>query len=160
MRKFAFFITVSVLSLALSAPQALALEDCRRVEGTMNLNFIGFWSGDAKLTLDGQILDAKVTFTLISAKETKNGIVLGTETAVFDFGNGNTFTEQDHFVFGPTNNPSVWHYRAVARITEGTGKFKDAVGRLVLQGTVLFSDTGATYSGSVKGNICDSGEDE
>jgi hypothetical protein len=81
----------------------------------------------------------------------------GTETAIYDFGNGDTFTTFVSYVALRQNDPSKWALNATERIVSGTGRFIAATGMLADTGYYGLDDpdstTGWAYF-AIHGAIC------
>ncbi|MFQ5668025.1 MAG: hypothetical protein ACE5I7_16540 [Candidatus Binatia bacterium] len=155
MRRQLLLAGLTLLIAVLLPSSAWGQSGCQRLQGSENLTFLGFWTGDVDLVLGNQLLHGVVSYTLTSARPTKGGVVLlGTETATFDFGGGNTFTVQDHFSFSRTPDPTVRSYKAINRVTAGTGRFKDAFGKFTVKGDVQFSTSPWTFTSTMRGAIC------
>lgn len=108
------------------------------------------------LELPSASLSFDAKFETQTFKETEEGNLVGTETGFFDFGSGDTFTELDRFTFGPSeDDPELFHFNDVGRITEGTRMFQTAYGKLEIQGFATFPEGAEPeFSGTLKGRIC------
>jgi hypothetical protein len=168
MRRLAFVVTATVVTLVLSAPVVHAQAGCQKVKGEAHLTFSlpEGWTGPAWLDIGGTPYEFGV-----SQGEggdswlTDDGNIHGIEEVVFTFEPGVFFKERDKFTFGPSDeDPGEWHFTGVGRVIEGSGMFAQAYGKLLIVGTA----TGApvpfppffpsVFTASVKGTVCDVAE--
>lgn len=148
-------VVVAVATLMSFAPQLRADTGCENVEGGAQLTFVGRWVGEVWIDIGGRSFDGDVVFETQSIRTTDDGNFNGTEEGVFDLGDGHTFTLLDKFVFGPSDeDPEAFHYRAVGRLTDGTGAFGEAYGRLVMLGFATFDPPPPVADITLKGRIC------
>jgi hypothetical protein len=159
MRRVPFLGAAGILSLVFCAvPLWAAGSRCQSTEGTIRLTFDMTreqWVGGAQMFIGMKPFSGHVEFQTESSEET-NGASVGTERATFDFGGGDILKERDRFLFGPSeDDPAVFHYTALGRVTKGTGRFEGAYGSLVIQGFATLSDTAPpVFSGTLKGRVC------
>jgi len=149
-------VAVAVAGLVSFTPPLWAATSCETVEGGVEVTFVGRWVGEAWIDIGGRSFVGDVAFETLSIRESDDGNFIGTETGVFDFGAGHTFTLVDKFVFGPSDeDPEVFQYRSVGRLTAGTGAFEGAYGKVVMLGSASFDPLPPVAEITVKGRICD-----
>ena len=161
-RGLAWLVFVAAIAMAdyslLVAP-ARADSGCESVRGELVANAppLGPFAGQASLRIGSKALHVEVAVTGTGAKVTEDGTVVGTTSITYDFGSGDTFTTgENHFALAPTETPGVFSLSDQGRITEGTGRFLNSFGKLVLHGTVSFSASGTGEAIlEVKGRLCD-----
>lgn len=150
MRRHVSIAALTIFSLVLLAPAAWGQSSCQQLQGSENLQYLGFWTGPVDVVLGGESLHGVVSYTLTSITPNGPDVLTGTETATFNFGNGNTITVQDHFSFRPASGL----YDAVNRVTDGTGRFENAFGKFAVHGHVDFSNLPPTFTSAMRGAIC------
>jgi hypothetical protein len=156
--------TLTVFTLALltwAVGPAWAGGRCEKVSGTGQGGSPAPFApvqGAATMTIGGETLDADFVVIVTGIKFTEDGSVVGTTRIVFDFGSGSTITlTAEHFALDPTDQPGVFRLNGVGKISEGTGRFQNAYGKLTFHGTMIFSPEGAVLDDtfSIKGSVCD-----
>lgn len=161
-RGLAWLVLVAAVAMAddplLVAP-ARADSGCESVRAELVLHAppLGPFTGQASLRIGSEVLNAEVAVTGTGAKVTEDGTVVGSTSITYDFGSGDTFTTgENHFALSPTETPGVFNLSDQGRVTEGTGRFLESFGKLVLHGTVSFSASGTGEAVlKVKGKLCD-----
>jgi hypothetical protein len=125
---------VAVVLLMFSGT-ALSQDQCRPFGGTLYGWHDGkAWAGEGDFMVGGQKLHAKVV-DVNTAIEKHGDMWWGTETATFDFGEGNRVELLTEFTTEHMTNVSgVFHVNEIGTFANGTGSFRKASGHFTSQG--------------------------
>lgn len=167
-RRFALLVAVAVMVFVFGTA-LLAQEQCVPFGGTIYGWHSGkAWIGEGDFTIGQQTEHAKVVDTNTSLVRAGN-MWRGTETAVFDFGNGNKIELMTEFVTehqtDAVSATGLFHVNEVGYFKNGTGKLKNAWGRFSSQGPFgpgvtlpaevkPTENDGMFWIGQYTGNVC------
>lgn len=140
-----------VLSFILAAPLASATVTCKPLKGTWNGTLQhSVWIGDASLTIGKETLASTDSFIPTWLKFNADGSFSGFETGMFDLGDAGFFVEEDQFEVSLPDDQGLLHIYSVGKIRFGLGRFENAFGQVIFDGT--FGNGPATMK--LTGRIC------
>jgi hypothetical protein len=129
---FAFFVLIIAGFFASANAQ-----NCVPFGGTIYAGHTNAWIGGGEFTVGRVTRHANVVD--VNTSMVQDGDVWrGTETATFDFGNGNTVDLVTDFVTEHMNDAAaqsgIFHVNEIGTFANGKGKFKNAYGHFSSQG--------------------------
>lgn len=157
-RSVIYLTTLALSALLVCAPRAHAKSDCDNVKGTGNTFATGpaTFQGTATFKIGGQTQNASVTTNLLGPPEVGDDGTLHARTShSFVLEDGSSITTVDNAVLSPTSTPGLYRLNTRAAITEGTGAYEDACGRLSIHGTINLVTGEVAWR--FTGRICDCG---
>ncbi len=112
------------------------------------------FEGDGELVIRGESFSVSITTTVLGEPTPgEDGTLHVATTHTFDFGGGNTLTTMDDAVLDFLEPPALYRLNSNMKITEGTGDFANAGGRLHGHGQIDLA--GGVASFDINGVICD-----
>ncbi len=128
-------IAVAVLFLVFSSMTVLAQDRCQPFGGTIYGWHTGkAWVGEGDFYVGVQKMHANIE-DVNTGLEKHGDLWWGTETATFDFGNGNTVQLVTEFTTEHMQSSTgVFHVNENGGFANGTGRFRKAQGRFTSQG--------------------------
>jgi hypothetical protein len=104
----------------------------------------GIWYAEGPAVLGHEAMFVKISVQDLGAFPLgqKGNTMKGTETAVYDFGSGDTFQTAISYVVEHNNDPAKFYLNAVEKIIpgSGTGRFAGATGNITTHGAFGISD--------------------
>jgi hypothetical protein len=137
------FLAVLAVTATVCAPVAQAQNGCMPFylpAGPESGNFItGYWYAEGPVFLGKEELYVKVSIWDNGDGRglgKKGNTFKGTERALYDFGNGDTFSTTISYVVEHNNDPDKFYMNALENIVpgSGTGRFKGATGQIADHG--------------------------
>ncbi len=133
----AVLVLLSFSSVLLSSP-LLAQTGCVPFGGTIyGWHHGSAWIGEGDFAIGKQVMHAKIVDTNTSLSR-QNDMWTGTETAVFDFGRGDTVALMTEFVTEHQTDAvataGLFHVNEIGYFANGRGRFKNVWGRFSSQG--------------------------
>lgn len=128
-------VVIAVTLLVLTSGVAVGQQSCVPFNGTLYGWHDGkAWVGEGDFTVGAQVLHARVV-DVNTALQKGEDAWWGTETATFDFGQGNTVQLLTEFTTEHMKNPSgVYHVNEIGTFANGAGMFQKASGHFTSQG--------------------------
>ncbi len=133
-----FCIALVIAFFFMSLASSFAQDNCVPFGGTIYGWHNGkTWYGEGNFTIGRKTLHANVVD--VNTGNSKQGDMwLGTETATFDFGNGDKLDLMTEFVTehqtDAVSAAGLFHVNEIGYFANGQGKFKNAWGRFASQG--------------------------
>jgi hypothetical protein len=131
-------VLTSIAAIILGLGTAAAAQNnCVPFGGTIYAWHNKAWIGSGKFMVGREVLPATIVDVMTSSADDGN-ILRGTETATFDFGNGDKVELLTEFVTehmtDSASQSGVFHVNEIGTFANGAGRFKNAYGHFSSQG--------------------------
>jgi hypothetical protein len=157
----AFRVMFLALALVLATTFAGSADEnhsCKEFNGTTQGQITGPGTGQGTYTLNVNGRPDSANFTVSFSQPTPqaNGTLVSTAShnvAFTDSQQSTWFSNNDLLVFTPTTTPGIFSVHAEIHIVSGTGKYEDACGSFIAEGTADFV-TGQVVTVITVGEVC------